>query len=121
MADRSSRLFWRRHYPADHLAQTMTWPLIARAAHVALLDAQWIHGGLDADPHELRYHVPGMTAAQWRTSWPFLEPHFPLFGDQRQNPELAAERERAEEFVEQRRRAGKKGNKVRWLRSVDDE
>src|SRR5262245_35461714 len=79
---------WMQHFPNDFAGVTRGWPLSARAVLRELLDAQWIQGPLPEESQRLRAIVR-CTPNEWRTAWPYVEPHFPIWDDgKRRNAEL---------------------------------
>lgn len=72
MKPQMPRMPW---YPADFYGSTCTWPFAAIAVYRAMLDVQWMTGGLPNDPELLRatLRVP---ARDWRAAWPFVAPKF---------------------------------------------
>lgn len=106
-----ARMPW---YPESFNGSTCTWPFIAKAVYRALLDAQWMAGGLPDDPDVLR-NMLGVTPKDWRIAWPFVGPKFKAGDDGLlRNPRLEAHREKALELYVKQRGGAAKTNAQRW-------
>lgn len=103
-----------RLHRGDYLRVTLGWPPIARLIYLELLGAQWDNGALPADPERMRSIVPGITDADWSAAWPRVESHFPVDGEVRRNPDLAADRQRTKQMIDSRRRGGRMTATKRW-------
>lgn len=88
--------------------------MAARGAYRELLDAQWDLGYLPKDPAELKM-LSGATAAEWRISWPLLEPKFVIGDDdKRRNMRLELHRRKSIKQYKGQSAGGKEGNRKRW-------
>lgn len=101
-------------YPADFMASTRTWPLIARAVYRELLDAQWSAGGIPDDEGQLRAML-GATPKDWRLAWSYARPKFKPGDDGLlRNARLEQHRCKALELYKSRRKGAAKTNSKRW-------
>ena len=105
---------WRPYYPNDFAGVTRGWPIVARGVFHELLDAAWTQGALPDDAHQLRA-IARCTPLEWRSAWPYVEPHFPV-GDDNQRHNLALEESRKKQIGLHRKRSagGALGNLIRW-------
>lgn len=86
----------------------------AEAAYMRLLWEEWESGSLPADPEQVAELLPRKFQRRWKAIWTQIEAKFPLSDGVRRNPRATAERLRADDVIERRRKGAKVTNEARW-------
>lgn len=97
-------------YAADFAMATMGWPSDPLAAHIRLMNSQWINDGLPNDIQELA-GIAGLSLLKFRKAWERLESRYPVCADgRRRNPRLESERQKQQEYRDKQANAAA----MRW-------
>lgn len=89
---------------------TMGWPSDPLAAHIRLMNSQWINDGLPNDIQELAC-IAGLTLLKFKKAWERLESRYPVCEDgKRRNVRLESERQKQQEYREKQASAAA----MRW-------
>lgn len=109
MANSMPYMLW---YSGDFMRSTRGWSVTAKGVYRELLDAQWDHGEVPADPEELRV-VIGATKQEWRDGWRRCAAKFPeVEPGIRRNARLEEHRAVALASRERRANAGRVGGQA---------
>ena len=113
--------WWPRDFAADEHVMLMS--LEAEGAYRRLLDHQWLHGSIPADPVQLARICKGIPVSRLRKLWGELAPVFTPIGEGRyQNQRLERVRDEDAAYREKKASAGRESGRVRRNKAgTDDE
>ena len=114
MSEPKTRLPFLPWYPDRFLSTHRGWSVTTKGVFRELYDCEWEMLSLPADPEELQQLI-GATKAEWKTSWPLIQPEFPVDTDgRRRNPVLEADRAKSLSLRDRNRDGAAKTNAKRW-------